>query len=166
MTVFRDIEISLTRQCVFFLVSVLLGAAIGVFYDAFRIIRIAFRHNAVTVFFEDLLFCAVTCAASVLMIFCANYGIVRWFSLFGCVGGFLVYRETVGRAVVGAAQLIIGFVKKYIIAPLCRFAAFILLSVIRFVRYLGSRILIFRDFVGRKVYRAVLLHRASKGFGL
>lgn len=166
MTVFRDIEISLTQQCMFFLVSVLLGAAIGVFYDAFRIIRIAFRHNAVTVFFEDLLFCAVTCIALILMIFCANYGIVRWFSLFGCAGGFSVYRETVGRAVVGAAQLIIGFVKKYIIAPIRRVAAFIVFSIIRFIRYLASRILIFWDFVGRKAYCAVLLHRASKGFGL
>ncbi len=166
VTVFRDIEISLSQQCLFFVCSILLGCAVGCFYDIFRIIRIAFRHNAVTVFFEDLLFCAVTCCALILTIFCANYGVVRWFSIFGCFGGFMLYRETVGRAVVGAAELIIGFVKGYIISPLRHAVAFVALKSVCLMRYIGARTALFMCFLHKKAFYHLLLCRARRGFGL
>lgn len=166
MTVFRDIEISMSQQCLFFVCSILLGCAVGLFYDAFRIIRIAVRHSAVTVFFEDLLFCAVTCCALILTIFCANYGVVRWFSILGCLGGFMLYRETVGRAVVGAAELIIGFIKGYIIAPIRCAIAFIALKSVCLMRYIGARTALFAGFLHKKAFYHLLLRRARRGFGL
>ncbi len=166
MTVFEHIEISLTQQCMFFVCSVLLGAVIGVIYDAFRILRIAVRHNGAAVFFEDILFCAVTTCMLILMIFCANYGIVRWFSVFGCAGGFLVYRETVGRLVIGAAQLIISFIKKYIVSPVFAVVHYVLCLLARGLTYLGAKIKALKYALRIQLFCRILLIRAKKGFGL
>lgn len=49
-------EITVAGQTWLFLLSVALGAALGVCYDVFRILRIAFRHPSLAVLLEDILF--------------------------------------------------------------------------------------------------------------
>ena len=166
MTVFPNIEISLSQQCMFFLWSVLLGAAVGVLYDVFRILRIALPHNGVAVFFEDLLFCMMTCCMLILMIFCANYGIVRWFSVMGCAGGFMLYRETAGKAVIGAAGKIILFFKKYIISPVAALVGYIISMFVRLLKYIAATLISFSAKLRIKLFFVRLVRRAGKGFGL
>lgn len=166
MTGFADIEISLNQQCMFFLCSVALGGFIGVIYDVFRIFRIALKHNGIAVFFEDILFCFVTCVLLILMIFCANYGVVRWFSVFGCAGGFLIYRETVGKLVIGAANLIIGFIRKYIILPIVRLCRLVMCVCANLALSAVLQLKKLTQVVKRMFFCRMLIRRAGKGFGL
>lgn len=150
----------------FFILSIVLGAVCGAVYDAFRIFRIALRHNGTAVFFEDVLFCLICCIMLILFVFCANYGIVRWFSFFGWAGGFYVYYMTVGRMVISAAQIIIGFIKKYIIYPVKRAVYFVFSALLRLasgaVGKLKQYFYKFRQYIrSRRIVR-----NAAKGFGI
>ena len=166
MTVFPNIEISLTQQCMFFLWSVLLGVVTGILYDVFRIIRIAFRHNAVMVFFEDILFCMITSCMLILMIFCANYGIVRWFSVMGCAAGFFIYFETAGKAVVGAAGRIISFIKRYIVSPITSLASWAVSWLMRAVIVLFGQLKRLVSALRRGIFTLKIMLSARNGFGL
>ena len=163
---FPNIEISLSQQCMYFLWSVLLGAAVGVLYDIFRILRIALPHNGVSVFFEDILFCVITCCMLILMIFCANYGIVRWFAVMGCAGGFMLYRETVGKVVIGAAERIILFFRKYIISPVVSLAAYIISIAARLIKYIAAALISLSIKLRIKLFFVRIVRHAGKGFGL
>ena len=163
---FRDIEISMTQQCMFFVYSILLGIVTGIIYDFFRIFRVALRHNAVAVFFEDLLFCLIVSIMLILFIFCENYGIVRWFSFLGWMGGFYIYRQTVGRVVMAAAQMIIKFIKRYIISPISQMIFFIFSSFFRFAAYLFGKCACYTDKLRKYIRCRILLIRAANGFGL
>lgn len=166
MTVFPFIQISLTQQCMFFLYSILLGVAVGIIYDVFCIFRIALPHNPVAVFFEDLLFCMITSFMLILMIFCANYGVVRWFSLMGCLGGFLIYYRTVGVIVRRTADIIIGFIKKYIISPLHKLSLFVMSALFHATAYIVSLPLGFYKHMYPKFYLFSILKKSRAGFGL
>ncbi|MBE6688459.1 MAG: hypothetical protein E7588_04160 [Ruminococcaceae bacterium] len=166
MTGFQDIEISITQQCMFFLCSAVLGTVIGMIYDVFRIIRIAFRHNFIVVFFEDLLFCFITCVLLILMIFCANYGVVRWFSVFGCAGGFFIYRETAGRIVIRASDIIISFIRRYIILPLVRLCGLLSGFIVHALCFAVVRIKFYLFLFRLWRYRCSIVRKSKKGFGL
>ncbi|MBQ9921705.1 MAG: spore cortex biosynthesis protein YabQ [Clostridia bacterium] len=164
--VFRDIEISMTQQCMFFVYSIVLGAVCGAVYDIFRIFRVALRHNGTAVFFEDVLFCLICCVMLILFIFCANYGIVRWFSFFGWAGGFYIYYMTVGKMVISAANMIIGFIKNYIIYPAKRAVYFVFSALLRFV---SGMVRVIKKYIYelRKYLRCRRIVRcAAKGFGI
>ena len=166
MTAFPYIEVSLTQQCMFFLWSVVLGIVTGILYDVFRIIRIAFRHNAVMVFFEDILFCMMTSCMLILMIFCANYGIVRWFSVMGCAAGFFIYLETAGKAVVGAAEMIIDFIKKYIVSPVLSLLSFVASRAMMTVIFLLRQLKKSASALRRGIFTLKIMLSARNGFGL
>ena len=164
--VFRDIEISMTQQCMFFIYSIVLGVVCGAVYDVFRIFRVALRHNGTAVFFEDVLFCLICCVMLILFIFCANYGIVRWFSFFGWAGGFYVYYMTAGRMVISAAHIIIGFIKKYIIYPVKRAAYLVFSALLRFVSGMALRLKKHIYELRKYILCRRLIRSASKGFGI
>ena len=105
-------EISLTGQSVVFLFSCVVGGLLGVFYDVFRIIRIAFNSKWLSVFFQDLIFCVFSAFSIILLVFYTNSGTVRWFSLFGCFICFVLYHMTVGKLVIFMSKKIIDFIKK------------------------------------------------------
>lgn len=79
--------------------SVLLGVAIGAFYDLFRITRLVLFRGSIAVFIEDVLFWTVSGYAVFLHILALNKGEVRAYILACVLAGFLFYYFTIGRAV-------------------------------------------------------------------
>lgn len=96
----------------FFVYSLIVGAAIGVYYDVFRIIRIVLPKSLVLIFFEDLIFCVSAGAFMSIFIFNAGFGIVRGYAVIGAGIGFTVYYLTIGKLVYRLSELIIGFLRK------------------------------------------------------
>ena len=124
----------------FILYSLFIGVLLGVIYDVFRIVRMAFtvpgivadiyrprKHRSrlavnVIVFVCDILFFVVAAVISAIFIFHANNGRIRGIALFGSLVGFAVYYNTVGRLV----TLISGG----IISAVCHMFHFIVCSII------------------------------------
>lgn len=150
----------------FFLYSVLLGAVCGVIYDAFRVFRVALRHNGIAVFFEDVLFCLICCVMLILFIFCANYGIVRWFSFFGWAGGFYVYYVTVGRMVISAARIITDFIKGYIIYPVKRVIYLVFSALLRLLAWTYTKVIGYIRRLRKYLLCRRLIRCAANGFGI
>lgn len=105
-------EITVAGQTWIFLMSVALGAALGVLYDVFRIVRIAVRTPPAVVLVEDLAFSIVCTTATFLFLIGADKGQLRMFLLIGEASGFALYYCTVGTLIIGAARGIIAVVKR------------------------------------------------------
>lgn len=125
----------------FFLYSLVVGVGIGVFYDAFRIIRIILPKAYIIIFIEDILFCLSTGIILCIFIFNAGYGIIRGYAVVGTGIGFTVYYLTIGKIVYRLSEAIINLIKKVILflaktisLPIISFSKFlyrIILSVIK-----------------------------------
>lgn len=105
-------QLTISAQTVLFVYSLLLGGAVGVLYDFFRIMRRAFRHGWLAIALEDGVF-FISCVVAI-FIFNMRYcgGSFRLFVLLGMLLGWLLYFFTIGVAVIRASQLIINFVRR------------------------------------------------------
>lgn len=104
-------ETYVSDQAIAFLWAVVLGAALGVVYDWFRIGRILKRKWWLTVFFEDLLFALAAAFSTAFCFTLTNYGQVRLFLLVGEGLGFVLYFNTVGVLVTKQARLVARFLR-------------------------------------------------------
>lgn len=100
-----------------FLYACVWGCAIGLLYDAFRVIRAVFGTGRTRLFFEDLLFCIMAAVLFMLCCFNVSLGIIRMFILFGVVAGFFFYKFTVGLFTVRFVQ----WLKSLILVPINAF---------------------------------------------
>lgn len=99
--------------------SVVIGAAIGLVYEVFRILRGIFKlalgkkkklvFNIVT-FILDILFFVFAAIISAIFIFYANNGRLRAIALAGSLVGFAAYYNSLGRAVSRLCALGIKFI--------------------------------------------------------
>ena len=148
-------EISQLALLRLYLLAVLLGAALGVLYDILRISRVffgvrysrrAFRHLyekklpyikisgerkesrflGTLIFFEDLFFGIFCGVSTILLFYAANDGKFRFLALVCILGGFFLYRGTVGRPVMLTSELI-----AYGVEVVFRYAVFVGLLPIR-----------------------------------
>jgi spore cortex biosynthesis protein YabQ len=96
---------------VLFLHSAVLGFLLGLYYEVFRFLRLAFPHKSILVALEDLAFWIPTTAVFLLFTFAFSDGILRWFSFAGALIGFLLYRYSLGRLLFFFAKQILDTVK-------------------------------------------------------
>lgn len=129
--------ISVTQQTWMFVASIALGAALGVCYDVFRILRIAVKHPTVAVLAEDILFFAICAAATFCFLLAAGDGQLRAFILIGELIGGILYYCTIGVLVIGVSKRIIAAIKwvfytiwRIIIRPIIQFFR----KIVRFIR--------------------------------
>ncbi len=76
----------------YFLWSLALGAAAGVFYDLFRIKRKIIHTPGLAVIIEDIVYFILTGVAVFLIAYVKNSGQLRWQGLIGICAGFFLYR--------------------------------------------------------------------------
>lgn len=104
----------INEQVMQFLLSVVLGAGMGVVFDVFRVLRVVFppakKTGMVTV--QDILFWALY--AFVIFVYSVQYGRgqVRFFFFLGSLLGFALYILTVGNVIIGVIRKIASFVAK------------------------------------------------------
>ena len=114
-------ELSQSALGVMLLLSVCLGFVSALCYDALRIRRKAIK-IPILPHFEDFLFMILFGAALAIIFFMQNNGRFRAFALAGALGGFYLYRKTLGRLVMAASDKIINFtrflIKKLFLPPI------------------------------------------------
>lgn len=92
--------LSMYGQAAIFLLTVVVGFFIGLFYDTFRIFRNAVRHAAFFVVLEDLIFWIVVTIVMFYYMLNFNSGEIRPFSIAGAFIGMSLYFATISRLVV------------------------------------------------------------------
>ncbi len=166
----------------FILYAVLIGMALGVIYDVFRIIRMwvsvpgiisdrkkekehksTFFVNTV-VFICDILFFLITAVISAIFIFHVNNGRIRGIALAGSLLGFVAYYNTVGRLVtmisgfiIRGVYFIFRFILNGIILPCVGFLKKILNGILSFITMTDGYLLTW--FRTKR-----LIYKAGKGF--
>lgn len=91
-------------QTKLFLYAIVFGAALGILYDLFRILRMSFSSGKVMVFFQDVTYGAVSGFLMYLFCFIFNNGEVRAYLLIGSVLGFIIYYFSVGSIVMKVSR--------------------------------------------------------------
>jgi spore cortex biosynthesis protein YabQ len=81
----------ITIEVQFFLISILWGSLILLFYDVLRVIRRLIKHGAIILAFEDLIFWIAASLFIFTMIYEQNNGIIRGFSVLGMTIGLILY---------------------------------------------------------------------------
>lgn len=163
-------EISVAAQTWMFLLSIALGAALGVCYDVFRVLRVAFRHPSWAVLAEDILFALICTASSFLYMLCVDFGRIRFFVLIGEGVGFALYYCTVGVLVLGISKRLIAGIKwlfgwlwRIFVAPILRFVQYMYRSTAKIFRFSANYLTVKTQ--NSKIYlkkRGVLLYNLKK----
>lgn len=99
------------EELALFGMSCLFGAALGVYYDIFRCLRLIFPHNRIMTAFEDILFLTgygifLTAFASA-----AARGELRFYFIIGNSLGFVIYLLTVGSLIMRILKKILNIIK-------------------------------------------------------
>lgn len=139
-----ELGIHLAEQTLFFLQAILLGAALGLLYDGFRITRLAVKTPDGVVFAEDVLFFALCAVSTFLFLMRTIDGQLRFFILLGAGLGALLYSLTLSIAVMRVSEAIIRVVKgilrfifRWLLYPIFRMVYWICLQILRPIRFLG-----------------------------
>jgi len=101
-------EINSYSQYLCFLYSVLMGGAIGLLYDFFKIDRIIFKRSRWFIIFADILFWVISAFIFYSFAVVFSNGQVRGYLLFSSLLGFIIYKLTLSKLIV----LIISPIKK------------------------------------------------------
>ena len=104
--------IVISDQCLCFLVSVLLGFCLGLFYEIFRFLRAAIRHNAFFCGIEDFFFCMTCTFCTILLCYAYASGVVRWFVLVGILLGGYLYFTSLGQLISHATEAILRTLRR------------------------------------------------------
>ncbi len=92
-----------------FLMSVVFGAAVGVLYDCFRVLRIVFpaARKSVPVFVMDIIF--MLCCGGLFFLFSVIFcrGNIRFYCILGALPGFVMYILTLGNLITKIIRAIV-----------------------------------------------------------
>jgi len=108
--------LSMSGQAWLFLSTVLVGAAIGLLYDVFRIFRKTARHSGLAVTLEDLFFWVAATGLTFYYMLHRNYGEIRVFSMVGVAIGLVLYLATVSRFVIIVFVAVVNYMKRVVAA--------------------------------------------------
>lgn len=105
---------TVSQQAMQFLLSAVMGAALGVVYDFFRVLRIVFpiASKKAILCLCDIIFMLI-CGTAVFvfdLMFCR--GQVRFFCLLGTALGFILYLLSLGSVVTGCLKSIVKLISK------------------------------------------------------
>ncbi len=128
-----------------FLWSIVLGFLFGLFYEFFRFLRLALPHTTLMIATEDLLFFFPVTVIFLLFTFAMSDGVVRYFSVFGVILGFLLYLTTLGKILLFFSDAILRLIRSvlralfhHLLLPPCRF----MMGAVKFLFTQGKTLVI------------------------
>lgn len=104
--------LSLATQTKGFLLSLGLGFIMGIFYDLFRILRLAISNSKALIIVFDVLYCIFLCFVTFLFCLTINEGQIRFYLLMGEAVGFAVYYFSLGVVIFSFGERIVDFTKR------------------------------------------------------
>lgn len=116
--------VSVSEQLCVFALAALMGAALGVLYDVFKVMRLVGLNSRVLIFLEDILFFAISTVTVFSFYMQITDGKFRVYPLIAAALGFLVYFLTVEK--------LIFFVIKKLYSALSSFFGFVYKKTVLF----------------------------------
>ncbi len=110
-------DINVNQQLFNLLIFSLTGAAIGILFDIFRILRKTFKTPDFVTYVEDILFWILTGAILLFTIFTFNNGEIRIYIFIGLIFGFILYLLTISKYFVKSCVTALSFIKKIVYTP-------------------------------------------------
>lgn len=107
-------EISLTVQTQIFFLSVLFGIILGMFYDVFVVMRIVTKCDKSQVFFQDIIYFAISGLTNFTFILAVNNGEVRFFIILAEILGWILYYITVGKMIVKIVTFVVLKIRRFL----------------------------------------------------
>jgi len=104
-------------QAQIFILFLILGICIGVFFDFFRALRKNFKTTDFVTFIEDIIFMAIVGIAVVNSLIVLNNGNLRFFIILALIFGITFYFLTISKLVFKIFRIFLGFIKKIIFFP-------------------------------------------------
>lgn len=104
----------INNQAQLFLVFIINGIIIGIFFDFFRILRKSFKTSDFTTYIEDFLFWILTGFSILFTLFKFNNGEIRLYMFFAIAIGILFYILIFSSYIIKLNVSIIFFLKKTI----------------------------------------------------
>lgn len=108
----NDISIN---QAYLFIIYLICGAVIGIFFDGFRILRKSFKTSDFITYIEDIIFGILTGIFLIFMLFIFNNGELRFFIFLAIILGLTIYLLTISKYFIKVNVKIIVTIKKIII---------------------------------------------------
>ncbi|MCL2508852.1 MAG: septum formation initiator family protein [Oscillospiraceae bacterium] len=103
---------SLSDQTYVFLQAFGFGFLLGVFYDVFRTVRLAFSSGKRFIFVQDIIYVMVCAVASFLFFLVVNNGTVRGYAFLAELMGWLVYYFSLGVVAIRFSAMTVRFIRK------------------------------------------------------
>lgn len=135
--------INIAGQTISFFQACLLGAVLGILYDVFRILRVAFPAGKGAVFVQDIIFWFLCSVVTFLFLLSSVDGVIRMFLIIGEIIGGVLYHMTIGvvvmkisETIIGAIKAVLNFVIKYLFLPIWRLVFNIVAFILRPFRFL------------------------------
>lgn len=142
-----QISVGIYEEAIFFGISVVVGMALFLLYDFFRILRRIVKHGILWISIEDIIYWLICTVTVFLLLYHENDGRIRGYALGGILIGMGIYYLLLSRFFVKINVFIIkkilGIIKK-------------ILSIIfgPFIKY-GRKILVFIRKQLKKVWKTV-----------
>lgn len=108
------------EQAQVFVIFILVGSIIGIFFDCFRILRKVTKTSDLMTALEDGIFWILTGLFLIYMIFVFNNGEIRLFLILGAFVGLILYFMTISKFFVKLSIKIIQFVNQYFFRPILK----------------------------------------------
>lgn len=105
-------ETSLISQISFFLVSAVVGVALSLFFDVFRVINIILKFSTKRIFFEDVTYFVLCAVMTFMYLLVVAQGEIRFYIIVGETIGWLIYRFTIGRLIYRCLFSVVKFGQK------------------------------------------------------
>ncbi len=99
-------------QLQLFVIFMIIGIFIGLFFDTFRILRKTFKHKDFVIYIQDFLFWIITGAVLLYSSFIFNSGEFRAYMILGALLGFFAYIFTLSKYFIKINVKIIEMIKK------------------------------------------------------
>lgn len=136
--------ISIAHQTQAFFCAILIGMGLGLLYDVFRILRVAFPAPKFVVAAQDVLYFILASGLTCLFTLGINEGEMRSFVLIGELLGWIFYFFTIGtvvmavsRRVIAAVKTVLRFLWRWLLRPVLRLLG-------RIFRFFGIPILLLK----------------------
>lgn len=98
-----------------FVIYMISGMIIGIFFDIFRILRKSFKTSDIITYIEDIIFWICSGIFLLFVLFKFNNGEIRSYIIIGLLLGILIYMLTISKYFIKINVTIITFIKNIII---------------------------------------------------
>lgn len=112
------------NQLTTFLIYIISGMAICIFYDIFRVLRKTIKTSNIVTYIEDVVFWIVVCTFLIWLISKVSYGELRSFIFIGLILGGIIYLLTFSKYFIIVNVKILTILKKIILkifTPIVKF---------------------------------------------